>query len=119
MKTKDTVRVDLAGRSYDITIGAGLLTEVGSYLKGILSRPRVVIVTDANVARLHLGKLKDGLARTGITGDDIVLPPGEGTKSFGHLAALCDRLLERGVERNDTIAAFGGGVIGDLVGFTA
>ena len=119
MKTEETVRVDLAGRSYDITIGAGLLATVGSYMKRVLSRPRLVIVTDTNVAPLHLGRLKDGLARAGITADDIVLPPGEGTKSFGHLTALCERLLEKGVERNDTIAAFGGGVIGDLVGFAA
>jgi 3-dehydroquinate synthase len=119
MKTTDTVRVDLAGRSYDITIGAGLLAEIGSHVKKVLSRPRLVIVTDDHVASLHLGMLKDGLARAGIAAEDIVLPPGEGTKNFGNLAALCEKLLEKGVERNDTIAAFGGGVIGDLVGFAA
>ncbi len=119
MKTRETVQVDLAGRSYDITIGAGLLAEVGPYLNRILSRPKLVIVADENVARLHLGKLRDGLAGAGITADSIVLPPGEGTKSFEHLATLCERLLELGVERNDTIAAFGGGVIGDLVGFAS
>lgn len=119
MNTVETVRVDLAGRSYTITIGAGLLAEVGPHLKRILSRPRLVIVTDENVARLHLDKLKDGLARAAIAADDIVLPPGEGTKSFGQLATLCEKLLEKGVERNDTIAAFGGGVIGDLVGFAS
>jgi 3-dehydroquinate synthase len=119
MKTMETVRVDLAGRSYDIMIGTGLLNVVGPHLKKILSRPRLVIVTDANVAPLHLAKLKDALANAGITADDIVLPPGEGTKSFRHLAALCEKLLEKNVERNDTIAAFGGGVIGDVVGFAA
>ena len=119
MKTRETVRVDLLGRSYDITIGAGVVSEIGMQLKGILNRPRLVIVTDENVAGLHLGALKNALAAAGIASDSIVLPAGEGTKSFEHLAALCERLLQAGVERNDTIAAFGGGVIGDLVGFAA
>lgn len=118
-KMRETVRVDLRGRSYDIIIGAGLLAEVGSLLKAVLNRPRLVIVTDENVAGLHLGALRDGLAAAGIACDSIVLPAGEGTKSFQHLAGLCERLLEAGVERNDTVAAFGGGVIGDLVGFAA
>ena len=116
---REIVRVDLAGRSYDIIIGPGLLAEVGAQLKTILNRPKLVIVTDENLARLHLGTLKDGLDVAGINGETIVLPPGEGTKSFQHLAILCERLLENGVERNDTIAAFGGGVIGDLVGFAS
>jgi 3-dehydroquinate synthase len=47
------------------------------------------------------------------------MPPGETTKSFAHLAELCDRLLAAGIERRDRIIAFGGGVIGDLAGFAA
>src|SRR5687767_11327738 len=116
---RETVRVELSGRSYDITIGASLLAEVGTHLKNILRRPRLMIVTDENLASLHLGKLKHGLTIAGIASDSIVLPPGEGTKGFEHLASLCERLLEKGVERNDTVAAFGGGVIGDLVGFAS
>jgi len=47
------------------------------------------------------------------------MPPGEATKSYQHLAELCDRLLAAGIERRDRIIAFGGGVIGDLAGFAA
>ena len=47
------------------------------------------------------------------------MPPGEATKSYKHLAELCDRLLAAGIERRDRIIAFGGGVIGDLAGFAA
>src|SRR3546814_16253420 len=49
----------------------------------------------------------------------IVLPVEEGSKSWEVLEILIDRLLELGVERNDHIAALGGGVIGDRVGFAA
>jgi 3-dehydroquinate synthase len=116
---RETVGVKLAGRSYDITIGAGLLPEVGNYLRRFLARPRLVIVTDENVARFHLAALAAGLKESGIASESIVLPAGESTKSFEQLSLLCDRLLAAGVERHDTIAAFGGGVIGDLAGFAA
>ena len=49
----------------------------------------------------------------------ILLPPGEGSKSWTALAGLVDRLLALGVERGDHLVAFGGGVIGDLAGFAA
>ncbi|HFC04435.1 MAG TPA: 3-dehydroquinate synthase, partial [Rhizobiales bacterium] len=49
----------------------------------------------------------------------IIMPPGEGTKSYDNFSFLCDALLENDVERNDIIIAFGGGVIGDLAGFAA
>jgi len=54
-----------------------------------------------------------------VTSTAIVLPPGESSKSFTQLAALCDRLLAAGIERRDRIIALGGGVIGDLAGFAA
>jgi 3-dehydroquinate synthase len=118
-RPKETVHLDLAGRSYDIIIGAGLLAEAGNHLRRLLARPRLVIVTDEHVARLHLAELSASLKKSGIASESIVLPAGETTKSFEQLASLCDRLLAAGVERSDVIAAFGGGVIGDLVGFTA
>jgi 3-dehydroquinate synthase len=119
MNKQHTVRVELAGRGYDIQIGAGLLAQAGSLLGSFLSRPRLVIVTDENVARLHLSALASSLRQSGIDSESIVIPAGEQSKSFEHLANLCDRLLAAGVERNDSIAAFGGGVIGDLAGFAA
>jgi 3-dehydroquinate synthase len=48
-----------------------------------------------------------------------VLPAGEKTKSFEHLITACDKVLEARIERNDYVIALGGGVIGDLSGFTA
>jgi len=115
----ETVRVELGTRAYDISIGPGLLTEAGPRLKPFFKRPRTVIVTDANVAALHLKTLQASLDAAGITSQTIILPPGEGTKSYAQLAELCDGLLAAGMERADRIIAFGGGVIGDLTGFAA
>src|SRR4029077_17890180 len=48
-----------------------------------------------------------------------VLAPGESAKSFPVLAGLCERLLDKGLERGDLIVALGGGGMGDLTGFSA
>jgi 3-dehydroquinate synthase len=114
-----SVRVALGERSYDVAIGPGLLEQAGVHMRSLLKRPVTAIVTDDNVARLHLKTLEDSLAAAGIGSTSIVLPPGEATKSYHHLAVLCDGLLASGIERRDTIIALGGGVIGDLAGFAA
>ncbi len=114
-----TVRVDLGDRAYEIAIGPGLLASAGARIAAGFPGARVAIVTDDNVARLHLQTLKSSFERSGVRTGEIVLPAGEGTKSFARLAPLCERLLEQGVERGDLVIAFGGGVIGDLAGFAA
>jgi len=113
------VKVSLGERSYDIMIGEHLLSRAGTLLAPFFRRPKTAIVTDANVARHHLGTLESALRDAGFEAGSIVLPAGEATKSFAALADLCDRLLEAGIERSDRIIALGGGVIGDLAGFAA
>ncbi|MCX7559939.1 3-dehydroquinate synthase [Sulfitobacter sp. F26204] len=115
----ETVRVDLPGRAYDVVIGADLLAQAGSLVSPLLQRPRVTVITDESVAALHLKALRDGLARAGITMQSLSLPPGEATKSWSQVEHCVDWLLDQQVERGDVVVAFGGGVIGDLVGFAA
>lgn len=110
------VTVALGDRSYPILIEAGLLGRAADHLAPLARRRTMAIVTDENV-RPHLATLQSALAAAGVASEAIVLPPGETTKSWHHLAELCDRLLEIGVERGDHVVALGGGVIGDLVGF--
>ena len=116
---RDIVPVSLGERSYVIAIGEGLLSRAGEFVAPLLKRPLTAIVTDQNVAQAHLATLERALAAHGIRSTAIIMPPGEATKSFKHLAELCDRLLAAGIERRDRIIAFGGGVIGDLAGFAA
>jgi 3-dehydroquinate synthase len=115
----EMVRVDLAGRGYDIRIGPGLLGQAGAHIGSLLARPATVIVTDETVAGLHLEALTAGLTAQGIASQAIVLPPGEATKSMTKLTGLVEGLLALKVERDDLIVALGGGVIGDLAGFAA
>ncbi len=114
-----TVHVNLPGRAYDIHIGPDLLGDAGAYLAPLGGRKHVAIVTDETVAGLHLKALQDGLAAAGLTSDALALPAGESTKSWPQLQRTCEWLLDQKVERGDVVVAFGGGVIGDLVGFAA
>lgn len=113
------INVALGERSYDITVSDGLLAHAGHTIKALLTRPVTAIVTDENVARHHLKTLTDSLTEAGIKHSSIVLPAGESSKSYAHLAQLCDDIIAAGIERSDRIIALGGGVIGDLAGFAA
>jgi 3-dehydroquinate synthase len=114
-----SVRVGLGERSYDILIGPGLIEQAGALMAPFLPRGRTVVVCDETVERLHGAALAAALKAHGIAASVVVMPPGEGTKSWQGLADLSDRLLALGLDRGDVVTAFGGGVIGDLTGFAA
>lgn len=111
-----TVPVALGARSYDVRIASGLLARAGEALAPLVGTRPVVIVADANTAP-HLATLRGSLDRVGVRSEAITIAPGEASKSWATLEALCDDLLRLGVERADHVIALGGGVIGDLVGF--
>ena len=114
----ERITVSLGARSYDILVQPGLLADAGKLLSPKAHGP-VPVVTDANVARLHLPAFVEGLKRAALDPRPIVMEPGEGTKSFRGLERLCTELLTTGVDRGGLIVALGGGVIGDLVGLAA
>jgi len=114
-----TVPVALGARAYDIVIGRGLLAELGRRIATQKPGASAAIVTDETVAARHLKAAEASLAAAGIRAVPIVVPPGEATKSWRMLEAVCDRLLEARIERNDVVIALGGGVVGDLSGFAA
>ncbi|MBP8233329.1 3-dehydroquinate synthase [Rhizorhabdus sp.] len=114
-----TIRVALGERSYDISIENGALDRAGELLAPYAARGRFIVVTDRNIVPNQLYRLESSLTAAGIACAVEVLPPGESTKSWAMLEKLTDAMLAYGVERNDTLIALGGGVIGDLVGFAA
>ena len=115
----ETLNVDLGDRSYDIHVGSGAIELAGTLLKNVLRAPRAVIVTDENVAPHWLETLRTSLNSADIKTREIILPPGEHTKSLEHLGSLLDDLLENNIDRKTTLIALGGGVVGDLTGFAA
>ncbi|HEY2482145.1 MAG TPA: 3-dehydroquinate synthase [Caulobacteraceae bacterium] len=114
-----TTRVALAGQSYEVVIGAGVIGEAGARIGPLLARPRVAVVADETVNALHGAQLSEALGGAGIEAASVTIPPGETAKSFSGLERLCDELLALEFERGDLIVAFGGGVVGDLAGLAA
>jgi 3-dehydroquinate synthase len=112
------VPVPLPGRAYDIVIGRGLLDEAGTRMEALGARA-AAIVCDDTVAALYAQRLAAALGTAGLRSAVLPVRPGEGSKSFGPLADLCDRILGARIERGDLVVALGGGVVGDLAGFAA
>ncbi len=115
----ETVRVNLAERSYDIQIGAGHLAEAGRFLIDRAKVTHVVLVTDENVHKPHAMRVAESFGEQDIEVDVIVVTPGEESKSLDVAASLWQGMLELGADRKTVVAAVGGGVVGDLAGFIA
>lgn len=113
------IAVGLGARAYEVVVGAGLIAEAGARLAPHLRRQRLAVVSDETVWALHGARLSASLQAAGVAVLPIVIAPGEQAKSFAGLAELIDRLLGLELDRGDVIAAFGGGVVGDLAGFAA
>lgn len=113
---KEIVSVALSDRSYDIIIAPGILHTIAEHIPAPASGRPHIVVTDENVAATHFEALASALGRSVAP---LVLPAGEATKNWRTLEYLVEAILAAGVERGDSIIAFGGGVIGDLTGFAA
>ncbi|MEP0940684.1 MAG: 3-dehydroquinate synthase [Rhizobiaceae bacterium] len=114
-----SIRVDLAERSYDIVIGDDVLPSIGVRIAKMYPNARAVIVTDTNVNELHGETVRGSLTENGVEHATIVVAAGEKSKSFATLEEVVDGVLGAGMERGDVLLAFGGGVVGDLAGFAA
>ena len=111
------IPVDLAGRSYEVRVGRGLLEAAAGHAAPFLRKPRVAAVADVNARAHHGARLEAALADAGHSVDWYEVPSGEASKSWQGLQSLTEWLLDRGVERGDHVFALGGGVVGDLTGF--
>ncbi len=113
------VTVGLGERAYDIHIGPGVAGNIGDLILQKFGPRKLVVITDKNVDEHHGKALMTALADKGLSARNIVLPPGEATKSFASIEQVVSNILDGGIERDDLLVAFGGGVIGDLAGFAA
>ena len=113
-----TLRVDLGDRSYPIHIGRGLVGRP-DFLAQFIGGSRAAVVTNTTVAPLYLERMCAGLIGRGLDIVTIVLPDGEAYKNWETLNLVYDALLSARCDRQTTVIALGGGVIGDLAGFAA
>ena len=111
-----TLTVELGDRSYPIVIGRGLLGggfDLGERLRG----DDCLVVTNETVGPLYLDKLLANLGGRNVS--SIALPDGEAYKTIATMQSILDRLVESGANRDTTVVALGGGVVGDIAGFAA
>jgi len=111
-----TLQVDVGHSRYPITIGAGLLANRG-LLDGNIRGRDLLIVTNTTVARLYLAKLTDSLAGRRVA--ECILPDGEQHKTLQTAGWVFDALIAAKMNRDATVLALGGGVVGDIAGFAA
>lgn len=111
-----TLQVDLGACSYPIKIGSGLLTDRNLMESQIPGRD-LLIVTNTTVAKLYLAKLTGSLSQRRIA--ECILPDGEQHKTLQTASWVLDALVANKMNRDATVLALGGGVVGDIAGFAA
>ncbi len=114
----ESVHIELAERSYDIAIGAGLLDRADAWAQ-LPQAHAALIVTNGTVAPLYAKRLQDALKSHYLNIHTVVLPDGEEFKSWQTMNLVFDGLLGHGCDRKTVLFALGGGVVGDMTGFAA
>jgi 3-dehydroquinate synthase len=106
----------IAASGYNVLLGAGMLDRVEAIVRSVAPAYRYAVITDHTVGALY----GDQVSRQfGGSASIFSIPPGELHKNRDSWATLTDRLLDSGFNRDTTVIALGGGVVGDLAGFVA
>ncbi len=113
------VRVDLGERSYPIHLGTGDLDGVGDAVARHTGANQVGLVTVPGVGRRYGARVVRSLRAAGLKVTRVQVPDSDATKNLGQVRKLYDRFLTAGLDRKSALVALGGGMVGDLTGFTA
>ncbi len=119
MSQNPIVSVSLGERSYDVVIGTDALAASSARLAATSPNGRAIVVADSQALAHHGESLKTVIAQAGLALELITLDGGEAAKTWDGLRTLTDHLLSLEIERGESVIAFGGGTIGDLVGFAS
>ncbi|MFW6378049.1 MAG: 3-dehydroquinate synthase family protein, partial [Bacillota bacterium] len=117
---RNKLKVNLDKDSYEIIIDKDILDKSGQLIDSSLNiGSKILIISDQNVYPLYGEKLKNSLQAENYQVQSQIIEPGEKSKSSHELNKIYDLLLESRFDRNSTIIALGGGVVGDLAGMAA
>ena len=112
------LRVKLKNNPYDVII-SGKPADFSAAVKKEIKSGKIFIITDKNVAKIHLKEFADILKKSGYDSVCAVIPQGEAGKTIKVLGSLYDKALKEGIDRKSSVVALGGGVVGDVGGFFA
>jgi 3-dehydroquinate synthase len=113
------IAVNLGQRSYDILVGYKIIEGLGPYLQKLAIGQDAVIISNPTIHHLHGGHLQSILSRRGFSTRFYLVADSERSKSEKVCFDLVNKIAAYDVKKRIFIVAFGGGVIGDLVGFIA
>jgi 3-dehydroquinate synthase len=102
-----------------ILVARRALDRLGSMTRRATGAARVVLITDARVARLYGTRATRSLQRAGLEVATLLVPSGEAAKSARQLSRLWEFFGRQGLGRRDAVVALGGGALSDLAGFAA
>ena len=113
-----TIRVDTASAKYDVVAGSGLIQSLAPRIERVAGRlpRRVFVLTSAPIWALWGEAFQSSFADPPIA---LFLPPGEEHKTLKSVEGLLRQMVEAGGDRGSLLIAFGGGIVGDVGGFTA
>ncbi|MCM1467097.1 MAG: 3-dehydroquinate synthase [Alistipes sp.] len=104
---------------YDIVIERNFDKLAEAFGNLHISGKKICIVTDSNVGPLYAEEVKRVLETTGNRVFVYTFPAGEANKTLSTVEDVYEFLIQNKFDRTDLLAALGGGVVGDLTGFTA
>lgn len=105
--------------TYDVLIDKDLMINAGAYVAKHCPSSTAVVVSDTNVWPLYGEKLEMSLVNHGIKVLHFVFPAGESSKNSATYLDILNFLAENKITRTDVLIALGGGVVGDITGFSA
>ena len=108
-----------AAPSYPALVGSGLIASTGDEVAKRLRCPRCAIISDTNIAPLLADRIKQSLGSSGFRSTLITISAGEKSKTLEQAGAICNQMIDAGLDRQSFIVGLGGGVVGDISGFVA
>ena len=124
----ESIVVDLAENTYEISIASGNLERLGEKCRALRWQrkdhqfrlgDKIMVVSNPAVFKLYGAQTIAALERSNFQVSYCELPDGERYKTLKSIGTIHDLALEHGLDRSSTLVALGGGVIGDMTGFAA
>lgn len=112
------MNVNLGERSYPIYV-TGDFSTIGKSIHDARITGKLVVITDSNVDRHHSEECLAALTASGYEVYKYVIEAGESNKNLETVKSIYKYLLDLKIDRNSTLMALGGGVVGDITGFAA
>jgi 3-dehydroquinate synthase len=115
----NSIRVQAGQKGYEVLVGSGLFRQAGGLIARQLKGPACTVISDENVAGLFAESVLKSLGEAGFRPELLTVAAGEQSKTMQQAEALCEKMIEAGLDRSSFVVALGGGMIGDLAGFVA